>query len=117
MRLPPTTKLELQLKYGVINLNNQLKTSWREVLKQSFTEKATVRLEGRVECEKGGLHSHRQWLKFQRDTSVAKLSPDNCENQSWAPSSEHQKRKEVPTKHLAVKISRDSVHQGEAVMC
>ena len=29
---PPRTKLGLQLKYGAISLNNQLKTSQREVV-------------------------------------------------------------------------------------
>lgn len=49
---PPKTKLGLQLKYTAINLNNQLKTSWREALNQGFTEEATWRQAGKAETGK-----------------------------------------------------------------
>lgn len=75
MYIPPRTKLELQLNYRKINLNNHLKTSLREAL--DLKEETTSSLVGSVEVQESCLGSHRWLLKFQRDISAGEpRAPD-----------------------------------------
>lgn len=93
-------------------MNNQLKASLTE-------EEATLRLIGMAEIQKGLVVLPRWWLRFQRDSSPAKVMPKELESQPnvGLPNRAHQSEEETPTYHLAVKISRDSVCQGETGVC
>ena len=116
LHLPfPRTKLELQLKYRAINLNNQLKTNWREILKPQIYRRrhiGTGRKGGDVK-RAGPTPTGRGWdsgglAQPQR----LPLKSVGSQPHARLPGPEHQSQKEAPPKHLAVKSSV-SVCQGE----
>lgn len=55
------------------------------------------------------------WLRTRRDSSAAEapLKNEGARPHTELPSQEHQHREEKPTKHLAVKVGRDSVSRWD----